>query len=224
MSFHISAPRQAAPLPACIVWDWNGTLQDDVQAAVNGINVLLAERELPLVDVAQHRATFTFPVRKYYQALGFVLEEENWDSMARQFHHHFLSDSSAVLWPETRRTLEQFRQSGVEMMILSASERNILEDLLQRYGIRHYFQQVCGLDDLNARSKLEAGRELVNSLGLSPDQIWFVGDTVHDWEVASTVGSPCLLLEGGYHSRERLGACGCPVLPSIAAVPSFFGI
>jgi hypothetical protein len=41
--------------PKHIIWDWNGTLQDDVVAAIAGINVLLEQRGMPLVDIKKHR-------------------------------------------------------------------------------------------------------------------------------------------------------------------------
>lgn len=211
-------------MPAHIVWDWNGTLQDDVQAAVNGINVLLSQRDLPTVDVARHRDAFGFPVRDFYTALGFQLDREDWDAMAREFHHHFLNDRTPVLRPAARPTLEAFRRHGIGMSLLSASESTILEGLLARYGIREFFGNVRGLDNLHARSKLETGRELVGSLGIDPARIWFVGDTDHDWEVASALGARCLLLADGYQSAPRLARCGCPVLPGLGEVLPFFGL
>jgi phosphoglycolate phosphatase len=211
-------------LPGHIVWDWNGTLQDDIQAAVNGINVLLEQRRLPLVDVERHRETFGFPVKDYYRALGFQLESEDWDAMAREFHDHFLSDRSPVLRPCARPTLEAFRRQGVGMSLLSASEAMILERLLSAHGIREFFMNVRGLDNLHARSKLDIGRELVQSLGVPVDRVWFIGDTDHDWEVSRAIGAHCLLLADGYQSPRRLARCGCPVLPSLGDVLPFFGL
>ena len=56
--------------PKHIIWDWNGTLQNDVLAAVAGINFLLEQRGMPLVDIQKHRELFSFPARNYYIALG----------------------------------------------------------------------------------------------------------------------------------------------------------
>ncbi len=217
-------PDSAARPPLHIVWDWNGTLLDDVQAAVNGINTLLEQRNLPTVDVAVHRKKFGFPVRNYYEALGFRLEHEDWDAMAQDFHRHFLADTTPVLRPAARPALQAFRSRGIGMSLLSASEIGILEGLLRGYGIREFFEQVRGLDNLSARSKLELGRDLVRGLDVPPERIWFIGDTDHDWEVASAIGSPCLLLANGYQAPERLTHCRCTVLPSLEHVLPFFGL
>jgi phosphoglycolate phosphatase len=54
-----------------IVWDWNGTLLDDLDYSIGVMNTLLARRALPLLDRARYHALFDFPVRDYYYRLGF---------------------------------------------------------------------------------------------------------------------------------------------------------
>lgn len=54
-----------------VIWDWNGTLLDDVQIAINSMNSLLRKRELPTLNNKTYRNIFTFPVKEYYSKLGF---------------------------------------------------------------------------------------------------------------------------------------------------------
>lgn len=214
----------AINLPRHVIWDWNGTLQDDVQAAVNGINLLLRQRNMPQVTVERHRELFTFPVSIYYRELGFALENENWDALANTFINAFASDSSAKLFSSTVPTLARFAAYGVPMSILSACQRSVLEGALDKNGIRGYFNTVKGLDDPNAHSKLNLAKELFIEIGAPLDDVWIVGDTMHDKEVADSAGCRCILVASGYQSRARLGGCDCPVLESIGEVPAFFGM
>ena len=62
--------------PQFCVWDWNGTLLDDVQVCVDTMNAMLEKRGLPLLDTARYREIFTFPVQEYYRAAGFVAQNE----------------------------------------------------------------------------------------------------------------------------------------------------
>ncbi|MCL1856802.1 MAG: HAD hydrolase-like protein, partial [Kiritimatiellaeota bacterium] len=203
--------------PRYIVWDWNGTLHDDVAAAVGGINALLEERGLPLMTVESHRRHFQFPVRNYYVAAGFQLEKEDWDAMAIKFHEVFAADPSATLHRDARRVLDAFRAAGIGQSIVSACEQSILDGLIERYGIRDYFDEVCGLDNLSAASKLERGRSLVKRLQrtVATTGIWFIGDTDHDYALARDCGASCLLLSGGYQDEARLASCPCPRVPSL---------
>ena len=53
-----------------IVWDWNGTLLDDVDAGIGALNRMLADRGLPAITRDFYRARFRFPVRPLYFEIG----------------------------------------------------------------------------------------------------------------------------------------------------------
>jgi phosphoglycolate phosphatase len=194
-------------MPTHVVWDWNGTLLDDVYACVGAINRMLTARQLPCIDSVQYRDVFDFPVKTYYRRLGFDLETEDWDAMAREFHRHY--DEFAVkagLREGAPETLNTIRKRGIAMSVLSACEIGTLERMLEERGIRHFFDHVFGLDNINATSKLDQGKLLVDALDLPPAEILLVGDTNHDHEVAEDLGIRCVLLTGGHQSKARLAA------------------
>jgi phosphoglycolate phosphatase len=202
-----------------ILWDWNGTLLDDVSACVAAINRLLRRRALPTMGIARYRATFTFPVRNYYRRLGFDLRREDWDRLAREFHAAYAQTArTARLRPGSRALLRELRRAGIPMSVLSASEQNLLRRMLRRRGIAGFFRSTAGLDNLNAASKTRLGQRLMASLGVDPRHVLLVGDTVHDFDVAQSLGCRCVLVAGGHQSEERLRACGCEVLEGLAGL------
>ncbi|MEI8242050.1 MAG: HAD family hydrolase [bacterium] len=204
-----------------IVWDWNGTLLDDVQASVNTINRLLAARALPRTDTAAYRGLFGFPVRNYYAAMGFRLEQENWDLLARTYHDYYLAEPSIRLHPETPGVLRFCSDAGLGQSILSASEQEILERMLAAAGILPWFDFIHGVDNLHGHSKVETGRNLIRRIPCPAAQVLFVGDTLHDHEVAAALGCDCVLVSQGHQAPARLQAAGCPVLDTLAMLPEF---
>ncbi len=204
-----------------IIWDWNGTLLDDTQAGVNAVNGMLAVRGLPTIDVPHYRDVFGFPVRDFYRAIGFRLEEEDWDAMARDFHDRFLADTTLRLHANAVPALENFRAAGLGQSILSASEQRILDGMLADFGIGHFFEIVCGVDNLDGYSKRNLGRALLARLALDPASILMIGDSLHDHEVAGDLGVECLLVAQGHQSRARLQRSGAPVLDSLADIPAW---
>ena len=192
-------------MPKHIIWDWNGTLLDDVQACVDSINCMLAPRQLPLLSRKRYRDIFDFPVKSYYARIGFDMQNEDWDSMAKEFHRHYAEFSEkSDLREDAEKTLATLHENDAEMSILSACEITILERMLKERNIRHYFTHVFGLDNLYATSKLDQGRLLLKQLGLPPEDILLIGDTNHDHEVAEHLGIQCMLLTGGHQSEHRL--------------------
>jgi phosphoglycolate phosphatase len=204
-----------------IVWDWNGTLLDDVQASVSTINRLLADRGLPPTDVPRYRTEFGFPVRAYYAAIGFQLEQENWDLLARTYHDIYLADPSSRLFDGAVHALRFCADAGIGQSVLSAAEQSILERMLADAGVTAWFDFIHGVDNLHGHSKTETGRQLIRRIPLPAAQVLFIGDTLHDHEVARALGCDCVLISQGHQSYERLLTAGCPVLRDLQEIPRF---
>ena len=205
-----------------IVWDWNGTLFDDASACVETLNVFLKERSLPKVNIVQYREHFGFPVKKYYEFLGFDFSAEDWDVMARRFHDLYLEKSRRKkLRSGAIAVLRALKKQNMPMSVLSASEVSLLGKFLRAKGIRQYFENIYGLTDLYADSKLTAGRKLILLLSVPPSEILLVGDTVHDYEIAKKTGCRCVLLANGHQAEHRIRKCGCPLLTDIKFLPGF---
>jgi phosphoglycolate phosphatase len=200
-----------------IIWDWNGTLLDDTQACVNSINVLLGKRGVPFIDVPYYREVFGFPVVDFYRRIKFPLESENWDLVAREFHDVFLSDTTFQLQAGTLHALERIKTLGLEQSVLSASEQSILDQMLEKFGIREYFNHVCGVDNLYGASKIAMGQKLIERFHHPRSTVVMVGDTLHDVEVAQALGISCVLIAQGHQSRKRLEKAGVPVFEDLAS-------
>ncbi len=188
-----------------LIWDWNGTLLDDVEACVGTINRMLDRRHLPCIDTRTYRQIFDFPVISYYTQLGFDLDTEDWNAVAIEFHEHYGELArTARLRDGVAEVLAALGDTMEGMSVLSACEQTILERMLAEHGIREHFGRVSGLDNLHATSKLENGRRLLAKLDLPPHEIVLIGDTNHDHEVAAALGIGCLLLSGGHQAESRL--------------------
>ena len=68
-----------------IIWDWNGTLLDDLDLCVDVMNGLLDRRSLPLLDRARYHRLFDFPVRAYYERLGFDFARDSFEELSVEF-------------------------------------------------------------------------------------------------------------------------------------------
>jgi phosphoglycolate phosphatase len=195
-----------------IIWDWNGTLLNDVDLCVSVMNGLLQKRQLPPLSIDRYQQVFTFPVKDYYQKIGFDFETEAFEIPAMEF-----IDGYSVKVPEcglqnnSLEILETFKSRGFRQFVVSAMEQQELEKCLDRLQIRHYFEHVSGLDNHFASSKIENGKRLISELKIDAADIIFIGDTVHDFEVASELGCSCILIAGGHQSKKVLQTTGAPV-------------
>ncbi|MCQ2388995.1 MAG: HAD hydrolase-like protein [Kiritimatiellae bacterium] len=201
-----------------IIWDWNGTLLDDVDAVVAALNRMLVSRGAKPTDKTHYRARFGFPVRPFYAELGVDLAKWDWGDICTDFHS-FVAAEPQRPRPDAVAALERARALGFRQGVLSAHHEGMLDAALVRFGLRGYFDFVCGTDNLSGESKLDRGRALMARLRAETPRTSFacVGDTQHDAEVARDLGVECLLVSGGHQTDERLAATGFPVVPSLLA-------
>lgn len=193
-----------------VIWDWNGTLLDDVALCVSVTSEILAECGLPKVTADDHLQKFRHPLVDYYRDLGFDFSRVPFAELSDRFHDRYGERlEEARLFAGSRELLVT---TGIGCSILSAAPESDLKRLLLKYGIAGYFEYVYGLGDRLAHSKIERGLQLLQVLDLPPQDIVLVGDTDHDREVAEALGVDALLLEGGHQHPERLRACHHEVL------------
>lgn len=200
-----------------VIWDWNGTLLDDTDLCIETINWLLFKRNLPSLDTTKYKEVFSFPVKDYYAEIGFNFSEEPFEIPAREFIDKYNRDvEHCNLHRGVVEILEHFHQIGKQQIVLSAMEQSVLEQTLEQNKIIHFFDEVSGLDNHYAHSKIENGKTLIRKMELNPEEICLVGDTIHDFEVAQELGCQCVLIANGHQSEKRLRETGCKILATIS--------
>ena len=203
-----------------IVWDWNGTLLNDVHICVDSINIMLDARNLPTLDYSSYRNVFGFPVREYYEKAGFNFFNEPFDVVAIQFIDIYREHlRNCNIFPEVMDVLNQIAALKLPQYILSAMEQQLLETSLSEKGIPQFFNYIAGTSDHYADGKLGSAKRLQQMIVAEPQNILLVGDTIHDYEVAEEMGWQCVLISNGHQSEQRLHSTGKPVLKSLSILP-----
>ena len=82
-------------------------------------------------------------------------------------------------------------------------------------NIQSYFQSIRGIQDHYAQSKLDNAVQMIQEHQLKADNCLLIGDTIHDHEVAESIGCDCILIAAGHQSRDRLESTGGVVLNEI---------
>lgn len=216
-----AAPDPAGgPAPAggpvrLVLWDWNGTLLDDLTYAIGVRNRTFPAFGLPRIEsVAEYRRQFTFPVRRYYERAG--VTEETFEAVAHAWMAEYVRGFDSVpLHGDAVEALSRFAAAGAAQAVLSATRRDMLESQIARFPIRDYFTDVLGLSDIYARSKEAVGLAYLAGCGVPAASALMIGDTLHDAEVARAMGTRCILVARGHHSRETLLTAGVPVVDTL---------
>jgi len=199
-----------------IIWDWNGTLLDDLDICLSGINVYLKNRNLPPVDKKRYRDIFRFPIENYYRDLGFNFENEAFDSLSKAFlTTYFQKFDQTRLFKNAENVLQKFMLSGFKQYLLSAMDQKSLEWSVNTLGVSKYFEKIEGAPDVLAEGKLSYGKILLQKERLNPEACVLIGDTLHDQEVADGLKISAILISAGHQTAERLKINGNIVVRSL---------
>lgn len=204
-----------------VLWDWNGTLLDDLVFSRNLLNQLLEENGYSQqFDTKGYRKIFGFPIEDYYRRAGFDYSSHPFSNLASRYMQLYQAQSkSCRLNPCAVSTLSTLQQQGKSQVILSASPLPLLLEQTEFYNVQGFFDKLLGLSDIYAKSKVELGLNWMKESGFSPKNAVMIGDTIHDAEVAAAMGTHCILYTGGHQPPSLLKTANCPIISRLSLLP-----
>lgn len=191
-----------------IIWDFNGTLLDDVDAGIRSINTLLNRRGMrPIASAEEYRTLFHFPIKDYYRSLGFDFDKEPYEKLAVEWVAEYHREAArAALQPDAVELLHYTKERNFRQILLSATELQMLRRQTDALCITKFFHLILGLDNIHAASKIELA--LTWKEQEQPHRMLLIGDTDHDADTARALGADCILTAIGHQSAEHLKSCG----------------
>jgi phosphoglycolate phosphatase-like HAD superfamily hydrolase len=198
-----------------LVWDWNGTLLDDLTLVVAATNACLATVGGPVVTAEEHRRDFRRPVVDYYTfVLGRPVDHDEFKRLDDAFHTAYrLGMATLALTADAHEAMA--RWPGPQSLLSMFFHEELLVEVT-RYGIAARLSRVDGLPGstggFRKASYLEAH---LTALGIPGSQAVLIGDSVDDADAAAAVGASCVLYSGGFTDAELLYATGRPVASTL---------
>jgi phosphoglycolate phosphatase len=183
-----------------ILFDWSGTLVDDLPAVWKATNYVFRQAGIEELTLDRFRAEFCLPFQKFYDRFTPqvpMAQLEDW------FHRCFRGAQDSVgEIPRAREFLECCRQRGIRLFVLSTVHPEHYAAQADATGFGKYFERVyAGVPDKQA--KIQA---LLEENKLAPDQSLFIGDMQHDIETAKHGGVFSCAVLTGYTGLEQLRA------------------
>ena len=208
-----------------IVWDWNGTLFDDLEVVVQSVNHGLEGFGAKPIDLDAYRSHYTRPVKLFYDRLiGRVISPDEWLAVDQVFHDAYRAAlDQARPTADAAQALTTVASGGHTQSLLSMFPHLDLVPLVERLGISGFFDRIDGLSegnpgDLKAEYLERHLRRLIAAD--DPRSVVVIGDTPDDAIAASHVGARTILYDGGSHHRSDLEATGAVVASTLVGAVS----
>ncbi len=179
-----------------VIFDWSGTLVDDLPAVWRATNYTLSKSGRPELSLEEFRSEFTLPFDKFYDRVtpGVPLEQlEEW------YKESFAEEQKEIkLLPHARKFFNFCRENGLRTFLLSTIHPDHYRAQSERFSFDFDHTYIRVMDK---RAKII---DILNENDLKPESTVFIGDMQHDIETAHIGGiSSCAVLTG-YNTLKQL--------------------
>ena len=203
-----------------LVWDWNGTLLDDLSLVVSSTNQTFKAVGGRSVDADEHRQRFRRPVAEFYaEILERAVDAAEFEELDRIFHDAYrVGLTSMSLAADAEAAIREWPGS---QSLLSMWFHDELVPAVHTYGLTKVFTRIDGRPT-EVDGGLKAGhlaRHLAEQRIAGADAV-LIGDSIDDAEAAESVGAAIVLYTGGFTDPERLRASGRPVADTLLGAVS----
>ena len=191
-----------------VVFDFDYTLADSSQGAIECINFALQEMKLDQVSAEAACRTIGLSLHETFLSLADHREPERCD----EFHRLFVRRAEevmaklTVLYDSVPTMVEALNRRGLKLGIVSTKYRRRIHEVLERETMLHGFEVVIGGEDVQHHKPHPEGLfEALKRLECSPSSIVYVGDSVVDAELAKRTGVSFILVRSGVTPKEHFG-------------------
>jgi phosphoglycolate phosphatase len=183
-----------------LIFDWSGTLVDDLGPVIEATNAVLERYDHPPLDREGFRRRFRLPYREFYLE---VLPHVPLEELEALFRPAFDAAITPVtVLPHAREKLEWCAALGIRAFVLTSMDTLAFERQMNDFGLRDLFEATYS----GVLDKREVIHRILETHSLDPAETAFVGDMTHDVETARHGGVSSIAVLTGYNHPEILAA------------------
>lgn len=195
-----------------VIIDLDGTMLHTAQDLHIAINRLRADFGLPALSEDQVTSFVGKGAENLVRsALRVNLDEDQVAQLFPQamqgFNHHYHETNGeyATPYPGVHEGLQAMQAQGLRMACVTNKPTAFTFPLLQKTGLRDYFEVVYGGDSLS-RKKPDPMQLLraCADFGLPPSQVVAIGDSINDAQAARAAGCRVLTVPYGYNHGHAI--------------------
>ena len=180
------------------IFDWSGTLVDDLGPVIEATNAVLGKYNLPPYDRESFRRNFRLPYQEFYTE---ILPHVPLEELEAQFRPAFEAAVTPVtILPHAREKLEWCAALGLRTFVLTSMDTDAFERQLDGFGLRDLFEATYS----GVLDKRELIHQILATHRLDPEETAFIGDMTHDVETAHHGGVSSIAVLTGYNHPEIL--------------------
>lgn len=199
--FHTGKQSTADQPISFILFDFDGTLADSFDTAMNICNIMAKECNFREITQEEHAGM------RHMSMKDIILKHLKVPWYRVPFLHkrgkELMTEHIDSLKPfnDIQPVLKELKAHGVRLGILTSSNQSRVERFLEKNSISE-FETIYA--DSSLFGKDRCLKRFLSNFNLSPHNVLYVGDEVRDIQAAQRVGIRIISVSWGYNSQEAL--------------------
>jgi len=189
-----------------VVFDWDGTLVDSEAKIVASMRAAGNDLGLESLDDRTLRNVIGLGLKEAIEMLYPRVAAETHRTFADRYRYHFLSGEgeSSTFFAGALQLVRDLSRSGMLLGVATGKSRRGLNRVLAELDCGEYFHATRCADETFSKPHPQMLLELMNELGVAPEETVMIGDTEYDLQMAKNAGVAAIGVSYGVHERERL--------------------
>jgi len=206
-----------------LIFDWDGTLMDSAPRIVASFQAAISDLSMEKRSPAQIRHIIGLGLNEAIATLFPDVSTQQCLQLASRYRHLFLGNQTLAtpLFPGVAETLQSLETAGYWLAVATGKSRKGLSRALAESQLTTLFHSTRCADETSSKPNPQMLQEIMDELGIEPNQTLMIGDTQYDLQMAHNAGVGSVAVSYGVHDKDLLFACNplicIDTLPALSA-------
>jgi endoribonuclease L-PSP, putative len=189
-----------------VFFDFDGTLFDTSEGIFHTANFTMEQLGRKGSDDYETLCRFVGPPLRECFRITYGLEEEYLDKAVEIYRKEYMRDGAlrCVIYPGIAETLRALRAKGIKTGVCTLKYDTLVNYIVDEKGVRELFDTVRGTDKTGTITKAGCIQLAAGDLGVRPDEVLMVGDTLNDEKGARSAGVHFLGVDWGFGYKKNV--------------------
>ena len=207
-----------------LVFDWDGTVMDSLGSIVACTQKSLADLGLDRHSDSRIRTVIGLGLRETFEELFPEIDDAMRQKVVERYRHHWFAGfrDASIAIEGAAKTLERLAEREYWLAVATGKGRPGLERDLDATDMRRFFLATRTAHDAPSKPNPQMLLEILDELGVAPQDTLMIGDTTYDLDMAAAAGCASVGVLTGGHDRSTLLRSGpLTCLESVVELPGW---
>ncbi len=188
-----------------VIFDLDGTLMDTSEGIYKSVDYTLEKYGLAFKNIEDRNNIIGPPIGNFFQSY-FKLDDKQKNEMVTCFRDNYKDVNLlfATVYDNIFDFLNVLKELNIKAGVATYKRYDYANKILDEFELSNLFDDIQGSDFESKLTKKDILANCIEKLGVSKDEVLFVGDTLSDLEASKSLGVDFVAVTYGFGLYEDM--------------------